>query len=344
MSFTNFQEFLNYIAISEIDCEFLKQDDADNIYITIYAMSNSGGGYIVIGADTEEITGVDFDFKLDLKKLRGLDNFEIQDFSGETRIILIKISPLDFYLKPAVFNSRVYRRVEGINLISGMSAVRYMAKKFDDGAINFKCMLNQNSVKEFHKAIISRDKSFEIFDRQEFLKRSLIFSGKYLTRAGFFILGENSVNVNMTLKSSNGKIVNLSARNLWIAYSDMLPRLISCLSNECASAVFEIFMNAFIHADYELSDTIDILITDNPLELKITNSGLPMTINNSYSRNFRLMKIFKLLKSAHGNNYGSLIIKKFSPDFKLEQDMLNFTSTAKIKLEGLKKLPSPVIL
>ena len=359
MSFSDFQEFFHYVSSSNVDCEFLQQSDFDNIYAAIYAMSNSSGGYVVIGveanSDTYEIIGADLNFKLDASKLHGLNNLEIQEFLQPARIILIKISPLDFYLKPVILNSKVYRRVEGVNLISSIKSVRYMATRPAENEYNikfFKRALNLNSVSEFQHEIISHNEKFKIFDTIEFLNRSYILTGhgKFLTQAGYLFLGENSVNVNVILTLDNGEIYKLSAKNLWRAYSDMLPRLISRLSFECANAVKEIFINALIHNDYDLNNSIDVNITNSenntaPI-IKIINSGLAMTLNQnkSYSRNFRLMKIFKLLGAARANGYGNVIIKNFAPDFKLEQDMLNFKSVARIKLQGLKRLPAPVIL
>ena len=162
-------------------------------------------------------------------------------------------------------------------------------------------------------------------------------------REGFLMLGNDSAEITAELKSDMQSIT-LKANNLWSAYFDMLPRLISRLSYDCARALFEMFMNALIHSDYKKSGAVTITITGNPPACTIINSGLAMSFKRAALRNFRLMKIFKLLGAVRGSGLGIEIIKNYSPEYKIMQDMLNFKTISRIPLKAMKELPSPVIL
>ena len=168
--------------------------------------------------------------------------------------------------------------------------------------------------------------------RDDFMRKCGVYSGKHITLAGALMFGE-LVNVRAVLSYSSGH-AELERHNLWRAYSDILPRLTARLSGKCAAALREVFVNALLHADYNIDRHIDIAITSSPPKITITNPG---TIRGT-TRNYRLAKLFRLSGMSGG---GMKPIYDYAPNFKLEQDMLNFRVSATLTLEGL---PAPVLL
>ena len=121
----------------------------------------------------------------------------------------------------------------------------------------------------------------------------------------------------------------LEAKNIWRAYTEILPKLTCKLSRTCAEDFRAIFINALLHSDYNISRKIIITITSNPSKVSIINPGTIRGI----TRNHRLAKMFELSGISH--------VKK---TLTLQQDMLNFRVKSELMLEGLETLPEPVIL
>ena len=364
MNFKSFSEFLKNTA--NCDREFLHEEDIYNLIPSIYAFANSSGGFIIFYGTMPE---------LNISNV----NFEIQEFNesepdeNENKIFIIQVYPVEYYKRPLIFNNKVYRRVEGINLISNNISRLHMAgintSFYKSDEIIKSAVLNFEDVNNFREAVISNNPEFKFYSEKEFFKRSFICSGKYLTQAGFLMFGHDSININVEIiLNINKNITSLRAGNLWQGFYDMLPKLILKLSNNCANAVREIFLNALIHSDYNYYDyyaghenKIKIEIyneenenLNNPV-IKIINPGLVMSFNENENvcRNLRLMKIFKLLtknKNKNNNNKesGMKIIKDYDQNFKYELDMLNFYTIAKLKLESIEDekiiLPAPKIL
>ena len=339
MNFSGLDEFLK--ETSNDDREFLSDEEISNVAPTACAMANSSNiGWIILGAvrefdDEIKITGF-FHSPLNINSLipRGI-SFEVQEVE---KVLIIKIAPLSCREKPLFFHGNCYRRVEGVNLISSRRSAMLMAhnSSLDDGpAVNF--YIDPESLAEFHESVIKLHDEYKNFSPEDFLCRSFIFSGKFLTYAGALMFG-NIIRVRAFLDAAN-EHVEIEARNIWDAYKNILPRLVKKLSPGCSQAFQEIFINSMLHSDYRAGNLIEIFITSEPPKVLIINPG---TICDEI-RNKRLKKIFELSGiSVKNRNIKS--VKNFMPSFKLEQDMLNFRVKALLNLEGNSKLKTPVIL
>ena len=337
MNFSSFGEFL--AATSDYDREFLG-DDFSKIAPVSCAMANSFGGLIILGAEIEfedeiKITGF---FHTDLSVINSLIprgiSFEVQNIE---KILIIKIAPLSSREKPLFLNGILYRRVEGVNLISSRRSAMLMTydPSLDDQPAT-DLFINIDSLNDFYETM----KNFQTADTSstgDFLCRSYIFSGKFWTFAGALMFG-NIIRVRAVLKTPY-KYAELEARNIWDAYKNILPRLVKKLSPGCSQAFQEIFINSLLHSDYRAGNLIEISITSNPPKVLIINPG----IIHDEIQNHRLKKIFSLAGFlTKGRNLET--VKKFMPSFKLEQDMLNFRVKALLNLEGNSKSKTLIIL
>ena len=203
---------------------------------------------------------------------------------------------------------------------------------FMNASINFE------SLKDFYETVIKLHKDYETLSTEEFLRRSFIFSGKYLTFSGALMFG-NIIRVKAELKYSEGS-VEIQELNIWDAYRNILPRLTAKISGKSALILKESFVNALLHSDYNLDNKINILITPEPAKILIDNPGLV----RGTVRNKRLEKIFRLSGISEVKHQGIEKIKNYVPSFKLEQDFMNFRTRAKFEIEGFENLPEPVIL
>ncbi len=327
MNFSSFDEFLK--ATDNDDREFLSDDELSDIAPVACAMANSSGGWIILGAEREfdeEIIITGFfhaDFSVNSLIPRGI-SFEVQSLE---KILIIKILPLSWDSKPLFFNGIFYRRVEGVNLISSRNSARltYCARD-DKPAANF--YIDPESLNDFHDYLINLHNEYKNFSPEDFLCRSFIFSGKFLTFAGALMFG-NILRVRAVLDTPNNH-AEIEAQNIWDAYRNILPRLVNKLSPGCSQSFQEIFINSLLHSDYRAGNLIEILITSRPAKVLITNPGI--IINKT--RNNRLKKIFEL-SGILIKNRNLESVKKFMPSFKLEQDMLNFRVKASLNLKGL---------
>ena len=335
MRFTDFAEFLELTAND--DRQFLGLDELHKIPETLYSLANSSGGWIITGAELDEcdeinIYGLDEDFDIekiiDEKIIAEKVSYLIHDFGN---VKAIRVEPAKFYMKPLIYDGKVYRRVEGVNLISSPRSISIMtseAQEFsrDDFPVRTS-KLNEEDIDNFRSTVITLHEDYKTFSRLEFLRRCGVYSGKFLTFAGALMFGE-IIRVQARLKYFDVN-AELEAKNIWSAYTEILPKLTCKLSRNCAQDFRAIFINALLHSDYNISRRINITITSNPPKVAIINPGTIRGI----TRNYRLAKMFELSGISH--------VKK---TFTLQQDMLNFRVKSELMLEGLETLPEPVIL
>ena len=207
-----------------------------------------------------------------------------------------------------------------------------------DDFISMNASINPESLNNFYETVTKIHPEYKNISIEEFLRRSFIFSGKYLTFAGALMLSD-IIRVRAELKYSFGHVV-IQEFNIWNAYKNILPRLTAKISGKSAAILKETFINALLHSDYTLDNKINISITPEPAKILIDNPGL---VRGSV-RNQRLEKIFRLCGISDVKQKGLNTVKKYFSSFKLEQDLLNFRTVAKFKIEGLGKLPEPKIL
>ena len=200
-----------------------------------------------------------------------------------------------------------------------------------DDFVFMNASINSDSLKDFYETVIKLHKEYNEFSVEEFLRRSFIFSGKYLTFAGALMFSD-IIKVKAELEYSSGH-VEIQELNIWNAYKNILPRLSAKISGKSAAILRETFINALLHSDYNIDNKINISITPNPAKISIDNPGLV----RENVRNPRLEKIFKLSGMSKGKHEELKI-------WKLEQDLINFRTRAEFEIEGLADLPSPVML
>lgn len=341
VNFSNLTEFLE--RTSSDDREFLAEGDLFKLPEAACAFANSSGGWIIFPFDEDSSRGasvyiVHYEFEIAFEDLISF----VQSIRAKTeKIIALYIPSASWNEKPMKFDGKIFRRVEGQNIISNRRAAAVIAgdsltsSRDDRPAMN--CYINLESLNDFYQTVINSRAEYEILKPSEFLGRSYIFSGKYLTFAGALMFS-NILRIRASCNYSGGR-VELTALNIWEAYKNILPRILPVLSYKCGAAFREIFINSLLHSDYELDNKIFITMTSNPSKVLINNPG----IIRSASRNKRLEKIFRLAKISTGQR-GMTVIKNYSPSFKLNQDMLNFRVSAELKLEGPEELPRARIL
>ena len=276
----------------EQDQQFLERDELNRLPETMNAMANSSGGIITLEG-------------------------------GRT----IHVDPLEWHKRPQALNGRVWRRVEGQNIISGVWAKSVMARDAqtlsgDDFPVSADTPLKAESLDAFRRVVLGRHEEYSCFARDEFLRRTGVYSGKHLTFAGALMFCE-TIRVRALLNHRKTH-AEIEAYNIWDAYTDILPRITLKLSAKCSESVRDAFVSALLQADYSLDTHITAEILSSPPRIIIDYPGL---IRPSI-RNHRLAKIFRL---AGFHTFANS---------QAEQDMLNFRATATIPLEGL----TPIVL
>ena len=315
---------LNGGFLPDYDTETISRDELFRVPETACAFANSSGGMMLCeGFDPVRLipSGIPYTVTADGK---------------------IYIPPLAWNKKPAAHKGRVYRRIEGQNVISGAWVKSLMAgdsrePSRDDYPVK-NISISEKSISQFHAKVTGLHEGMRRFTRDEFLRRTGVYSGKFLTLAGALMFGD-IVRVRTVLDYAGGH-AEISAVNIWDSLTEILPRLIHPLSSKCAGAFRELFINSLLHADYNTDTHINIFITSNPPKVFADNPG---TIRRAI-RNHRLAKMFALSGIARGKSHGLDIIRDYMPSFTLHEDMLNLRTNAALTLEGRSPLPEPVML
>lgn len=310
------------------DTETFSRENSYRIPETVCAFANSSGGAIICeGFDPVRFIPHEVPY--------------VHEAPGN-----FYVPPLAWHKKPVTYRGRIYRRIEGQNVISGLKAKIIMAgdshePSRDDYPVR-NMTLNEESLSRFRTKVTGLNKGMKRLSRDEFLRRSGVYSGEYMTFAGVLMFGD-ILRVRAVLDYDGGH-AELNAANIWDSLTEILPRLISPLSSKCASAFREMFINSLLHSDYNTGNHINLFITSNPPEVFADNPGT----NRMAIRNHRLAKMFALsgIASRITNRtlHGLDIIREFMPSFTLEEDMLNFRTISRLILEGKTALPDPVML
>ncbi len=234
----------------------------------------------------------------------------------------IFVEALNWYEKPIALNGRVWRRIEGVNVICGAWAKSVMACR--DSCDDFPAedtALDSELLEDFRRTVVSKQEGYSALTQDEFLRRTGIFSGRHLTTAGALMFGEG-LTILAILK--HGKLhAKLHESNIWGAYTRLLPRITRALSAKSSGEVKNTLTNALLHAEYSLDTHIDISILSRPARIVIDSPGI---ITGSV-RNHRLHKLFTLAGISSGT-------------LSAEYDMLNFRTLSTLHIEG----STPIIL
>ena len=309
---------------NDYDTEIISREDSLRVPETVCAFANSSGGVIIAeGFDPVKLIPRDIPYV-------------IEDYG-------VYIPPLMWHMKPVLFRGRVYRRIEGQNVISGMKAKIIMAGDSNDFSRDDypvkNIPLNEESLSQFRMKVLTLNECMRRFEREEFLRRIGACSGKFLTFAGALMFGD-ILRIRAEIDYPLGH-AEIEAVNIWDSYTKILPRLIAPLSSKCAQAFTEMFINSLLHSDYNAGNDINFSITPNPPKVFADNPG---TIRGAI-RNHRIKKMFALSgiiqrRKFHGLN----IIRDFMPSFTLHENMLELRTNAELTLEGKMTLPDPIIL
>ena len=265
----------------EEDTQILGRDELHRLAECVNAMQNSSGG--IIKADGE----------------------------GE-----VHVAPLIWYEKPIALDGRVWRRIEGQNVICGKWARSVMASRDSCDDFSVDASLNQQAVDAFRETVIIRHPELEGYPRDEFLRRTGIISGRHITSAGALMFGEAlSVSAELNHKDIHAEI---HASNIWDAYTVILPRLTRMLSAKSADGVRNTLVNALLHSEYILDNHINISVLSSPPQIVIDSPG----IITAFLRNHRLARIFRMAGITAEVSHA-------------EHDMLNFRTLTTINIEGL---------
>ena len=310
-----------------MDTQIISREESYKVPETACAFANSSGGVIV---------GDGFD---PVKLIPDNIPYVIEDYG-------IYIPPLVWHRKPALFRGRVYRRIEGQNVISGLKAKIIMAgDSHDFSRDDFPVKnipLNEESLNQFRVKVLTLNEGMKRLSREEFMMRAGIFSGKFLTFAGALMFGD-VLRVRAVLDYSGGH-AEVEAVNIWDSCMKILPRLLAPLSSKCAEAFREMFINSLLHSDYNCGNHINFFITSNPPKIFADNPG---TIRGT-TRNHRIKKMFALSGITSRNTrtalHGLDIIRDYMPSFRLEENMLELRTSAALTLEGKTTLPDPIML
>ena len=364
--FSTLEEFLARTVDDDRQC--LPEEELRRFHPAACGMANGVGGWILLGASCNEGGEATVNGLRDLPSLKerlASDLAGGRAFSAgipasfhvlnvPVPLLAVRIRPVDWPHRPVSVRGDslhgTYRRIEGVDVASGLSA------RFRMGMDSLERLrsdlplsgvglddLHEESVAAFCSAVAARRPQWAGLSRPALLSRALVLSGSSVARAGNYLLGKRGVRVRIELRHGHSAEEGeaLEVRNLWKAYTDLLPRLTRSLSPSCAAAFRESFVNALLHADYDAGD-VTVLLTGGPVSARIVNPGMVRTwkAGESLCRNFRLMKMFQLLGIARGEGRGLSVIRNYQPGFRLGQDPLELTTVATLALEPLASLRS----
>lgn len=360
--FASLPDFLDRTA--EEDREFLPEGALDRFPAVCCGMSNGVGGWIVLGAEWDEdapvVHGVSDPSGLE-RRLRTVlagervlsadtvSSFRVVEAEG-VPLLIARVDPAEWWRRPVCvggdYTRGVYRRIEGVDVVSGKRACFRLAldaleRLCGESAVPGLTVsdLHQESAASFRGAVTARRPEWRELSPERFWARTLVLSDGALTRAGWLLLGKKSARVRAAFNEGTEDEEIFEVRNLWRAWSDLLPRFCSGLSGPCAAALRECFVNALVHAEH---DAGSIRLTGSGDRVRIENPGLSRSRHGeSLCRNERLMRMFRLAGAASGEGRGLDRVRSYRSGFELRQDLLELVTIAELDLERALALPEP---
>ncbi|MBQ7544634.1 MAG: hypothetical protein IJT02_06790 [Synergistaceae bacterium] len=215
-----------------------------------------------------------------------------------------------------VLGGKVYRRIEGQNVLSNKRARSVMALRSGDDFPAEDSRLDSESVEAFRRVVLGRNAGLRQFARMEFMRRTGIMSGTHVTFAGALMFGE-ALTVKAELRHKDIR-AEIEQHNIWDTMTVILPRLTRRLSAKSADNVRDALASALLRADYCLDTHINIAVLSSPPRIETDCPG----IIRPRIRNHRLARMFALAGFS-------------SSFFPAEQDMLNFRAHSTIFIEGI---------
>jgi predicted HTH transcriptional regulator len=368
---STFKTFLALTANS--DRAFLSMWELHRFLPTCCGMANGAGGWVILGASPEDgaldtsnlldkempllVEGVpnasslERELSLSLEDPRQISANPVSSFRllsyGDKKLLAAQVEPASWFLRPLCAGARLggtYRRIEGVDVVSGHGARLRMALDAlevtrDDLPVPGLCVsdLDAGSAGFFRALVETRFPRWKGLSEREFLRRALVLAPEgspqdpveEVTRAGQLLLGKDGVRVRMT-RQETSEVWEVS--NLWSAWADLLPRLVKNVSKPCEDALWECFMNALLHADHD-EGCVEIELRG--AKAVFSNLGLPRawTAGESAARNGRLLRMFKLAGLALGEGRGLETIRAFDKNFHLQWDMLTLSTFAELPLQ-----------
>ena len=172
------------------------------------------------------------------------------------------MDPAEWWRRPVCvggdYTRGVYRRIEGVDVVSGKRACFRLAldaleRLCGESAVPGLTVsdLHEESAASFRGAVTARRPEWRELSPERFWARTLVLSDGALTRAGWLLLGKKSARVRAAFNEGTEDEEIFEVRNLWRAWSDLLPRFCSGLSGPCAAALRECFVNALVHAEHD---------------------------------------------------------------------------------------------
>ena len=360
--FASLSDFLDRTA--EEDREFIPEWDLDRFPAVCCGMSNGAGGWIVLGAEWDEdvpvVHGVPDPSGLE-RRLRtvlagervlsadSVSSFRVVEAEGVS-LLIVRVDPAEWWRRPVCVGGDyirgVYRRIEGVDVVSGRQTCFRLALDALERLRGESVVpgltaadLHEESAASFREAVTARRPEWRGLSPEGFWARTLVLSDGALTRAGWLLLGKNSARVRAAFNEGMEDEEIFEVRNLWRAWSDLLPRFCPGLSEPCAAALRECFVNALVHAEH---DAGNVRVTGSGERVCIENPGLSRSRRGeSLCRNERLMRMFRLAGAASGEGRGLDLVRSYRSGFELRQDLLELVTIAELDLERALALPEP---
>lgn len=362
--FVSWPDFLERTV--EEDREFLPEEAVDRFPAVCCGMANGAGGWIVLGAfEDDEVPvpqgladpcALEQRLKAVLAGDRTLSTDSVASFRGLDAegipLLLVRVESAEWHRRPVCVGGDylrgVYRRVEGVDLVSGGGArSRYardaLERLRDDLPLTGLAVsdLHEESIASFREAVTARRPGWGALSLENFLAHTQVLADGAVTRAGHLLLGKKGTRVRAVFLDVSGEEEIFEVRSLWKACVDLLPRFCTGVSTACAAALRECFVNALVHADH---DAGTIRVTGDPHTVRVENPGLPRTFRpgESLCRNPRLMRMFQLAGLAEGEGRGLASVRSYRPGFSLCQELLELATVAELDLERVPVLSEPV--
>lgn len=336
----------------EGDCAFLLEEESDRFLQVCCGMANGNGGWIIWGIreDSEiSVQGVRNAERLEnylkaiLQNQRDLSwvpNCSYRTVSVDTKdFLILKIEPAKWENLPVYLRQGVFRRFEGVNILSGQTIRWRMAL---DALESSRCdfvipsltagELDEDALGSFREKVTTQRTEWKGLSRSEFLKRTLVTDeNENVTCAGWLLLGKESARVFLIRHGDETTEEVLEAKNLWSAFRLFPPLFCTTDSETTNNALQECFVNALVHAEH---DAESIRVTWEKNKVIFVNPGLPRTRTpgESVPRNYRLMHMFKLAGIARGNGEGLGLIRKHDNAFRLVSDVLELRTLAELTI------------